>query len=46
MNHPEAVNLVKKYQAKYVFECARMYYGTPPPAQWEKVFGLTTFEVG
>ncbi len=41
-----AVALVKKYQATYVFECARMYYGKPPKISTEKVFGITSFELG
>lgn len=41
-----AVDLVKKYNAKYVFECARMYYGTPPNVNVNKIFGITTFELG
>ena len=41
-----ALNLVKKYSAKYVFECARMYYGPIPKMNIEKVFGITTFELG
>ena len=41
-----AVNLIKKYNANYVFECARMYYGTPPDIDINKVFGITTFELG
>lgn len=45
-NNPEAIALVQKYHATYVFECARMYYGTPPNQSWEKVFGITTFELG
>lgn len=42
----EAVELVKKYNTQYVFECARMYYGKPPVMEIEKVFGITTFELG
>lgn len=42
----QAVTLVRNYDAKYVFECARMYYGTPPNSEWDKVFGITTFELG
>jgi GNAT superfamily N-acetyltransferase len=42
----EAIQLVKKYHAKYVFGCARMYYGTPPVVDTNKIFGMTTFEVG
>lgn len=41
-----AVRLVKKYNAKYVFECARMYYGKPPQVDINKIFGITTFELG
>lgn len=46
MSNKAVVNLVKKYQATFVFECARMYYGTPPKTNINKVFGLTTFEIG
>jgi len=28
------------------FETARMYRGTPPPVAWERVFGITSFELG
>jgi GNAT superfamily N-acetyltransferase len=41
-----AVELVKKYNTNYVFECARMYYGKPQDMAIEKVFGITTFELG
>lgn len=41
-----AVNLVKKYEAKYIFECARMYYGEKPKIDIDKVYGITTFELG
>lgn len=41
-----AVNLIKKYDGTYVFECARMYYGNPPDIDINKVFGITTFELG
>ena len=44
--NPAAVELVKKYQATYVFECARMYYGNPPTVPIHKIFGITTFELG
>ncbi|MFK7947270.1 MAG: hypothetical protein AB8G11_06765 [Saprospiraceae bacterium] len=40
------VALIKKDDAKYVFECARMYYGNPPKVDFNKVFGITTFELG
>lgn len=44
--HKSAVDMVEKYQAKYVFECARMYYGTPPKQDIHKIYGITTFELG
>jgi hypothetical protein len=44
--NPAAVDLVKKYNGKYVFECARMYYGNPPSVDIDKIFGITTFELG
>lgn len=46
VTNKEAVNLIKKYNAVYVFECARMYYGNPPAVEIDKIFGLTTFEIG
>ena len=42
----EALEMVKKYDAIYVFECARMYYGAPPVTNINKIFGVTTFELG
>jgi GNAT superfamily N-acetyltransferase len=41
-----AVNLVQQYEATYVFECARMYYNSPPKTAIDKVFGITSFELG
>ncbi len=41
-----AVRIVEKYNATYVFECARMYYGEPPQTDIGKVYGITTFELG
>jgi GNAT superfamily N-acetyltransferase len=41
-----AVALVKKFHTNYIFECARMYYGKKPEMAIEKVFGITTFELG
>lgn len=41
-----AVNIIKRYNATYVFECARMYYGKPPEVDINKIFGITTFELG
>lgn len=41
-----ALNMMKKYDARYVFECARMYHGKPPGLDIDKIFGITTFELG
>lgn len=46
VTNTEAVELVKRYDAAYVSECARMYYGTPPDVPVHKIFGITTFELG
>lgn len=42
----EAKKLVEKYNGKYVFECARMYYGKQPDVNVNNIFGITTFELG
>jgi GNAT superfamily N-acetyltransferase len=42
----DAVALVKKYNTTSVFECARMYFGGAPKIEMNKVFGITTFELG
>jgi len=41
-----AMQLVKKYNMKYVFECGRMYNGNIPLLDTNKIFGNTTFELG
>lgn len=46
MVNSAAINLVKKYNTTYVFECARMYYGKAPKVDINKIFGITTFELG
>lgn len=46
VSNPAAVNLVRKYDARYVFECARMYYGNVPDLPVERIYGITTFELG
>lgn len=42
----EALNLVNKYKMKPMFETARMYTKKSPEINLNKVFGITTFEVG
>ena len=41
-----AIDLVKKYHGKYIFECARMYYGAPKKIEINNIYGITTFELG
>ncbi len=42
----EAVKLAGKYQMKPMFETARMYTKKEPKIAFNKIFGLTTFELG
>ncbi len=46
MKNSDAVALAEEFGAEYVFECARMYYGPEPVHRLDKVFGITTFELG
>ena len=45
-NNPTAVELVQHYRMHEVFGCARMYLGPRPDLSHERVFGVTTFELG
>lgn len=42
----DATTLVEKYKMEKVFETARMYRGTPPALPVNRIFGVTTFELG
>jgi hypothetical protein len=42
----EAVKLTRQYKMTPVFETARMYTKQAPAIPLEKVFGVTTFELG
>ncbi|MCP4618739.1 MAG: GNAT family N-acetyltransferase [Bradyrhizobium sp.] len=44
--NPDAVALAESLGLKPVFETARMYTGPIPPLRLERVFGVTTFELG
>jgi hypothetical protein len=44
--NPGARELVKRYDMQMVFETARMYSGPVPSLPLEKIFGVTTFELG
>lgn len=45
-NNPAAMELVRQHRMEEVFGCARMYLGPPPELAHERVFGITTFELG
>jgi GNAT superfamily N-acetyltransferase len=42
----EAVVLAKTYAMHCVFETARMYLGTPPECELQRLYGITSFELG
>jgi ribosomal protein S18 acetylase RimI-like enzyme len=44
--HREAVALAERLGLKPVFETARMYTGPAPQIAGERIFGITTFELG
>jgi GNAT superfamily N-acetyltransferase len=41
-----ALALAQRHGLKECFGCARMVRGGPPEIPWEKIFGVTTFELG
>jgi len=45
-NNPAAIELVRGHQMVEVFGCARMYLGPPPDIAHQRIFGVTTFELG
>jgi GNAT superfamily N-acetyltransferase len=45
-NNPAAGELVRRHNMTEVFGCARMYLGPPPEVMHERVFGVTSFELG
>jgi hypothetical protein len=45
-NNPAAMAFVAQHQMVEVFGCARMYLGPPPVIAHERIFGVTTFELG
>jgi hypothetical protein len=45
-NNPAAMELVRRNRMVEVFGCARMYLGPPPEVAHQRIFGVTTFELG
>ncbi|MDF1825856.1 MAG: GNAT family N-acetyltransferase [Verrucomicrobiales bacterium] len=41
-----AMALAERHGMREVFGCARMYHGKPPATDWDRTFGITTFELG
>ena len=41
-----AMGLAERHGLTEVFGCARMYYGDAPKIDWNKIYGITTFELG
>lgn len=41
-----AVELGERHGMEEVFGCARMYDGPPPALPWDRIYGVTTFELG
>jgi GNAT superfamily N-acetyltransferase len=44
--NPAALDLVKQHSMDVVFETARMYKGNTPRLPVDRIFGITTFELG
>lgn len=44
--NPNAMKIIKKFNLKPGFETARMYKKTPPLQKLDKVFGVTSLELG
>jgi GNAT superfamily N-acetyltransferase len=44
--NPAAVALVDRHKMQMVFETARMYSGTAPALPLDRIFGVTSFELG
>ena len=42
----KAQALIQEFQLKPIFQTARMYKGVPPKQDLDKVYGVTTFELG
>lgn len=45
-NNPAAMEFVRRHDMIEVFGCARMYLGPPPVVAHDRIFGVTTFELG
>ncbi len=44
--NPHAMSLAERYGMREVFGCAKMTLGTPPALPWDRIYGVTSFELG
>lgn len=44
--NPEALKIAEEFKLKSNFQTVRMYNKTPPNQRVDKVFGVTSFELG
>ncbi len=44
--NPAALALAQRHELHETFGCARMYRGPVPSLPWQRIFGVTTFELG
>ncbi|HWA85542.1 MAG TPA: GNAT family N-acetyltransferase [Opitutus sp.] len=44
--NPAALALAARHGLAEVFGCARMYHGPAPALPWNRIYGVTTFELG
>lgn len=44
--NPDALALVNKHSMNFIFETARMYTGPVPHLPMDKLYGITSFELG
>lgn len=44
--NPDAVALGERHGMREVFGCARMYMGGAPALPWDRIYGVTSFELG
>ena len=45
-NNNHALTLATRFGMEEVFGCARMYLRPAPPLPWDRIYGVTTFELG
>ncbi|MBU3728555.1 MAG: GNAT family N-acetyltransferase [Phycisphaerales bacterium] len=44
--NPDAMSLVERHGMRQVFGCAKMTLGTPPALPWDRIYGVTSLELG